>query len=103
MRGVGRVRAGGLRDSVIEVLGDEAVPVAAASRTAGQPWADHRVGRDELDRLLQRDTTFAEVSGGVVFVPAMLDGTAWTVWIDPADGAEGSCGCIRRCRRWAGG
>jgi hypothetical protein len=25
----------------------------------------------------------------VAFVPALLDGTAWTVWIDPDDGADG--------------
>jgi hypothetical protein len=39
--------------------------------------------------LFQSDTAFAELSEGVVFVPALLDGSSWTVWIDPADVSAG--------------
>ena len=74
---------------MIEALGDDAVLEATLRARLGHPWAAQRHARDELDRLLQLDTTFTEVSDGVVFVPALLEGTTWTVWIDPDDGAEG--------------
>jgi len=86
---MGQVRASEFRDAAIVALGEEAVPVAALRERLGRPLVHRRSGHDELDRLLQRDTTFTEVSDGVVYVPAMLKGTAWTVWIDPDDGAEG--------------
>ncbi len=70
-------------------MGDGAVPVDVLHARLGAPWDDRRGGRDELDRLLQRDTTFTEVSGGLVFVPALVEGTAWTVWVDPDDAADG--------------
>jgi hypothetical protein len=47
------------------------------------------VDRDRVDRLLQDDTAFAEVEAGVVHVPSLLEGTAWTVWVDAADARQG--------------
>jgi hypothetical protein len=87
--GVGRERSGGLRQTVIEALGGEAIPVDELRTRLGAPWANRRGDRDELDRLLQTDTTFTEVGGGVVFVPELLEGTRWTVWVDADDGADG--------------
>jgi hypothetical protein len=46
---------------------------------------DHR----RLDRLLQMDTTFAEVGGGLFHLPSLLEGTSWTVWIDDDDARQG--------------
>jgi len=83
------VRAGMLRDVVIEALRDEVVPLGTLRERLGSPWAG-RIGRhDDLDGLLQMDTTFVELSGGVAFVPAILEGSTWTVWIDPGDAADG--------------
>ena len=85
----GVVSDGYLRDSVIDALGGDAVPVDGLRSRLGAPWDRPRGGRDELDRLLQLDTSFTEVSDGFVFMPALLEGTAWTVWIDSVDGADG--------------
>ena len=85
----GVVSDGYLRDSVIDALGGDAVPVDGLRARLGAPWDRPRGGRDELDRLLQLDTSFTEVSDGFVFVPALLEGTAWTVWVDSDDGADG--------------
>ena len=80
---------GNLRDLVIDVLGEDAVPVDGLRSRLGEPWDRPRGRRDELDRLLQLDTSFTEVSDGFVFVPALVEGTAWTVWVDSDDGADG--------------
>jgi hypothetical protein len=77
-----------LRDTVIATLGDDAVSLAELRSRLGAPW-DRPVGRDDLDRLLQLDTSFTEVTDGFVFVPALVEGTAWTVRVDADDGAEG--------------
>jgi len=77
-----------LRDSVIATLGGEALTLAELRSRLGTPW-DRAVGRDDLDRLLQRDTSFTEVSDKFVFVPALVEGTAWTVRVDARDGSEG--------------
>jgi hypothetical protein len=49
---------------------------------------DASVDRERVDKLLQDDTTFAEVAGGVVHMPSMLEGTAWTVWVDAGDAGD---------------
>ena len=77
-----------LRDTVIATLGEDVLTLAELRSRLGAPW-DRPVGRDDLDRLLQRDTSFTEVSDGFVFVPALVEGTAWTVRVDADDGAEG--------------
>ncbi|MET0145217.1 MAG: SEC-C domain-containing protein [Ilumatobacteraceae bacterium] len=77
-----------LRDTVIATLGDGAVSLAELRSRLKAPW-DRPAGRDDLDRLLQLDTAFAEVTDGFVFVPALVEGTAWTVRVDADDAAEG--------------
>ncbi len=49
------------------------------------------LGHDDrrLARLLQMDTTFAEVGDGVFHVPSLLEGTSWTVRVDGDDAREG--------------
>ncbi len=74
---------------MIAALGDEEVPEEALRERLGDPWADGQVGHDDLDRLLQFDTAFSDLSGGLVYLPSFLEGTAWTVWVDPDEGAEG--------------
>jgi hypothetical protein len=44
---------------------------------------------DPVARLLQFDTTFADLSGGIVHTPSLLDGTTWTVPIDGDDAPDG--------------
>src|SRR5918995_6430580 len=83
-----RATESNLRDTVIEMLGGEVLSISELRSRLGAPW-NRPVGRDDLDRLLQRDTSFTEVSGGFVFVPALVEGTAWTVRVDAGDGAEG--------------
>ena len=87
-RDVHRVPEADLRDAVLAALGGEVMTLAALRARLGPPW-DRPVGRDDLDRLLQSDTSFLEVSRGFVSTPALLEGTTWTVHIDPDDGAEG--------------
>jgi hypothetical protein len=77
-----------LRDTVIATLGEDVLTLGELRSRLGAPW-NRVVGRDDLDRLLQLDGSFAEVSAGFVFVPALLEGTAWTVRIDAGDAAEG--------------
>jgi hypothetical protein len=48
-----------------------------------------RHARERLNRLRQLDTTFTELSSGLVHLPALLEGTRWTVWVDPEDAANG--------------
>jgi hypothetical protein len=83
------LRAGELRDVVIEALGDQAVPLGMLRERLGQPWLGRAGVRDDLDRLLQSDTAFTELTDGIAFVPALLEGSSWTVWIDPDDAADG--------------
>lgn len=73
---------------MIAALGGGALSLAVLRERLAAPW-DRPVGRDDLDRLLQLDTSFTEVTDGFVFVPALVEGSAWTVWVDPEDGAEG--------------
>ena len=54
----------------------------------GAPW-DRPVGRDDLDRLLQLDTSFTEVTDGFVFVPALVEGRRGRCGSMPGDRAEG--------------
>lgn len=78
-----------LRDEVIDALGERSMAVADLRVLLGPPWVDRESGRDELDRLLQLDSTFTEVQGGVAHLPAVVEGTTWTVWVDADDGANG--------------
>ena len=86
----GMVRTGDvkLRESVIATLGGDVMTLSLLRSRLGAPW-DRPVGRDDLDRLLQRDTSFTELTDGLVFVPALVEQTAWTVRVDRDDGAEG--------------
>ncbi len=81
-----------LLESIIEVLGAavldrDAIAQAIIERDpASGPLSSIR---SPLDRLLQLDTRFAEVTGGVMFVPAVVEGTTWTAWVDSGDAADG--------------
>jgi hypothetical protein len=83
-----RATKNALRDTVIATLGEDVLTMAELRSRLGAPW-DRPVGRDDLDRLLQRDASFTEVSDGFVFVPTLVEGTAWTVRVDADDGADG--------------
>lgn len=65
----------------------DAIARAIADRdpTAGSPTSV----RHRIDRAVQFDPRFAEVADGVVFVPALLEGTTWTAWVDADDAKEG--------------
>lgn len=80
-----------LRSAIIDVLGTSASTPTEIARqlvdggvVPGPAASAERRARG----LFQRDTSFAEVSGGVMYVPAVMDGTVWTVWVDPDDAAE---------------
>ena len=81
-----------LRISTIALLGTDVLEQDEIARVlieqgvlGGRPAAV----RQELDRLVRTDPVFAEVTGGVMFTPAVLEGTAWTAWVDETDAAEG--------------
>jgi hypothetical protein len=61
------------RDELIDSIADPSRPGVA----------------DRIARLLQVDTSFAELSGGIVYTPNLLDETVWTVSIDGDDAREG--------------
>lgn len=81
----------GLRAAIVEVLGAEVLDRAAIADAiierglVSRPEASLR---HEVDRVLQFDPCFSEVVDGIVFVPALVAGTTWTVWVDPEDAAE---------------
>jgi hypothetical protein len=77
-----------LRESVIAALGGGALTLAELRSRLGAPW-DRPADRDDLDHLLLFDTAFTELADGYAFVPALVEGTSWTVWVDPADAADG--------------
>jgi hypothetical protein len=83
-----RATKNALRDTVVATLGEDVLTLGELRSRLGAPW-DRPVGRDDLDRLLQRDASFTEVSAGFVFVPALVEGTVWAVRVDANDGAEG--------------
>lgn len=43
----------------------------------------------QVGEILQRATSFGQVGDRLVYVPALLDGTSWTVTVDAGDAAEG--------------
>jgi hypothetical protein len=45
--------------------------------------------RRRVDELLQRDMSFALLADGVVYVPALVEGTTWTAFVDADDAAQG--------------
>ena len=80
-----------LRAAVVDRLGqraltrEELVAALADESAFGSATAlEHQVGE-----LLQWSTSFGEVGGRVVYTPALVDGTAWTVRVDAGDAAEG--------------
>ncbi|MFT3854428.1 MAG: hypothetical protein QM733_17070 [Ilumatobacteraceae bacterium] len=85
---MGRFEDAELYETVVAALGGEALSLATLRSRLGAPW-DAPIGRDDLDRLLQFDSRFVEVRAGFVHAPALLAGTAWTVWVDPDGGADG--------------
>ena len=83
-----------LRRTVIDILGGRALGRDAIAdellERGSEPGSDSPDGMDErLRRLLQMDTSFAEVVDGVIHVPSVLEGTSWTVWVDAGDAADG--------------
>jgi hypothetical protein len=78
-----------LRRAVAEVV--SARPMTRDAVVAELVARDVGLGgdRNRLDRLLQMDTTFAEVGDGVIHVPSLLEGTSWTAWVDADDAREG--------------
>ena len=66
------------KDSIARAIADR-------DPTAGSPESV----RHRMDRELQFDPRFAEVADGVVFVPALVEGTTWTAWVDADDAEEG--------------
>ena len=45
--------------------------------------------RKTIDAALLLDTSFSDGADGVVYLPALLEGTSWTVWIDAIDARDG--------------
>ena len=80
------------RDMVIDLLGTSAMDRATIVReliARGAVDGDAKQIEHDLMRSLQTDTAFTDVAGGVMYLPAIVDGTVWTVWIDAKDAAQG--------------
>jgi hypothetical protein len=76
-----------LRQAVVDVLGVGAKPRDAIAEELDVRHVEW--DRSRFDRLMQRDTSFAEVTDGMIHVPSVLDGTSWTVHVDADDAAGG--------------
>ena len=80
-----------VREVMVAVLGKSAVPrevllerVLSSGMAGSESSIELRV-----DSLLQLDTSFGEVADDIVFIPALLEGTTWTVFVDGDDAANG--------------
>lgn len=82
-----------LRRAIADVIGTDALPREVVVHRLVQGGVDLGAESDRaqhrLDRLLQDDPSFSEVSAGLIHVPSMLEGTSWTVHVDPDDAAKG--------------
>jgi hypothetical protein len=81
-----------LLEEMIGLLGVAAMEKDAIARAIVErdPAADSMAAvRHRIDRELQVDPRFSEVADGVVFVPALVEGTTWTVWVDADDAKDG--------------
>lgn len=63
--------------------------IVGALTGSGQLPADRSQAEERLGRLLQFETSFTQLTGGVACVPRLLEGTRWTAWIDADDAAQG--------------
>ncbi|MEO6469940.1 MAG: hypothetical protein ABIP21_12645, partial [Acidimicrobiia bacterium] len=80
------------REMVIDLLGTSAMDRATIAQeliARGVVDGDAKQVEHDLMRSLQDDTAFTDVADGVMYLPAVVDGTVWTVWIDAGDAAEG--------------
>src|SRR5215207_922881 len=73
--------------AVVDALGTRALPTYEILRELRARSAD--VDRERVERMLADDTSFTEVEAGVAHVPTVLEGTAWTVWVDADDARQG--------------
>lgn len=78
-----------LRRAIADLLGTTTQPRDAIVEALRQGSVDVDATRERVDRLLQFDTSFAEVADGVLHVPSVLDGTSWKVWVDADDARDG--------------
>ena len=85
------VSKGQLREAMAEQLGsrglthDELVAALVADGRFGSAGVVER----QVDEVLQRATSFGDVGDRLVSIPALLDGTSWTVKVDADDAAKG--------------
>ena len=75
--------------AVLNTAAMEKDAIAGAIADRDSPAGSPESVRHQMDRELQFDPRFAEVADGVVFVPALLEGTTWTAWVDAGDAKEG--------------
>ncbi|MCU1391326.1 MAG: hypothetical protein JWL72_4664 [Ilumatobacteraceae bacterium] len=66
------------RDAIVEELIARGASTGAAATV-----------RKTVDAALQLDTSFSDGADGVVYLPALLEGTSWTAWIDAIDARDG--------------
>jgi hypothetical protein len=81
-----------LRRTIIDLLGSAAIDRFTIEQTiidAGQFSGSPESIRERVGQLLQLDSTFGSVDDGVIFVPAIMEGTTWSVFIDPSHAADG--------------
>lgn len=79
-----------IRQVMIDHIGARSVPrdelvEAAAAANDGTAGTATRIA----ERLLGRDMAFAEIGGDVCYVPALAEGTTWTVQVDADDVERG--------------
>jgi hypothetical protein len=69
-----------------EVIGGEVVPRAELGDRLSK--AGYRFGKTKIESQIQHDTRFFEMGDGVGYLPALTEGLAFSVWIDPETAAE---------------
>ena len=81
-----------LLDAIIEILGGHAMDhdqIAAELVRTGRAKGNVATVVDQVAKALHLDTRFSTVADGVIYMPAIADGTVWTIRVDAEDAADG--------------
>lgn len=77
-----------IRAAVVDALGQRSRPVDGLAAELAALGIDPAIDPEELEELLEHDPAFTHTTAGWFYVPAMVDGVAWTVPVDSDRAAD---------------